>query len=130
MLMLDVDHFKEYNDQYGHHAGDEFLVLLAQTLQGSLRDGDLCSRMGGDEFSAALFFGMNAEETVILSRIRQIYDNLMLTVKSQNPDLGVSMGAAISNETTNTFRQLYVRADQALYQSKENGRGRLTIAEK
>ena len=56
MIMMDVDRFKQYNDTYGHQNGDEYLILIAQNLQASLRGEDFACRMGGDEFAAMLFF--------------------------------------------------------------------------
>ena len=61
MLMMDMDHFKEYNDTYGHHNGDKYLILMAQTLEAALRKEDRACRMGGDEFAAALLFSAGCQ---------------------------------------------------------------------
>ena len=68
MLMMDVDKFKEYNDTFGHHNGDKFLILVAQTLNMSLRKEDRACRMGGDEFAAMLFFGADASPELMKKR--------------------------------------------------------------
>ena len=127
MLMMDVDHFKEYNDTYGHHSGDQYLILVAQTLLASVREGDYTCRMGGDEFAAMLFFGADASTELMKKRAQQIFDKVNLTLKSTKEGTGISMGAVIAPPETN-FNQLYEKADKALYEAKENGRSRLVIS--
>ena len=126
MLMMDVDKFKEYNDRFGHHSGDRHLILVAQTLDASLRRDDRSCRMGGDEFAAALFFDLDTPEATILERAQQIFDKLSITLKGTESGTGVSMGVAIAKPDT-TFNQLYEVSDTALYQAKNNGRGRLVF---
>ena len=126
MIMMDVDKFKEYNDSFGHHNGDKFLILVAQTLYASLRKEDRACRMGGDEFAAALFFSMDTPEAIIWERAQQIFDKMSITLKGAEAGTGISMGVAIAKPDT-TFNQLYEQSDKALYQAKENGRGRLVI---
>ena len=128
MLMLDVDKFKEYNDTYGHHCGDKFLILVAQALLISIREEDRACRMGGDEFAAALFFDMNAGSECIRERAQQIFDKVSIALKGADIGTGISMGAAVM-EPNMTFNQLYEAADRALYQAKNTGRGRLVIAD-
>ena len=127
MRMMDVDKFKEYNDTFGHHNGDKFLILVAQTLHMSLRKEDRACRMGGDEFAAALFFSLNTPEATIQERAQQIFDKVSITLKGADGRTGISMGVAIA-EPDATFNQLYEASDKALYQAKENGRGRLVIS--
>lgn len=126
MLMVDVDKFKEYNDTYGHHDGDRFLILVAQTLNLALRKEDCACRMGGDEFAAAVFFEAGATRGVIQSRAEQIFDKVNLTLKSVDERTGISMGIAVSQADSN-FNQLYEEADRALYQAKAEGRGRMVM---
>ncbi len=128
MIMMDVDKFKQYNDTYGHHNGDKYLVLVAQTLQASLRGDDYACRMGGDEFAAMLFFDKNVSDDVIRERAQQIFDKVNLTVKAAEGGTSISMGAVISR-TEITFNEMYEEADNALYVVKENGRGRLVVKE-
>ena len=127
MIMMDVDHFKQYNDTYGHHMGDKYLIIVAQALLMSLRDNDFACRMGGDEFAAMLFFNKNVPEDVIRERAQQIFDKVNLTVKSAEGGTGISMGAVIAKSEI-TFNQLYEESDNALYSAKEKGRGRLEVA--
>lgn len=123
MLMMDMDHFKEYNDTYGHHNGDKYLILMAQTLEAALRKEDRACRMGGDEFAAALLFQPDVSEEKIQERVRMIFDKINLTLKAVEGGSGLSMGVAFA-EPEITFNQLYELADKALYQAKESGRGR------
>lgn len=125
-LMLDLDHFKEYNDANGHQAGDNFLTQLAQSLEASLRKDDLASRMGGDEFAAALFFEPEMPDEAIVERALQIFDKIHLSLRMKGLQVSCSIGAVISNGH-DSFSDLYAKADKALYQSKDNGRCRLTF---
>ena len=127
MMMMDVDKFKEYNDTFGHHNGDKFLILVAQALHVSLRKEDRACRMGGDEFAAALFFNLDTPEAVIRERAQQIFDKVSITLRGATSGTGISMGVAIAEPDT-TFNQLYEASDKALYQAKESGRGRLVIS--
>lgn len=128
LLMLDVDHFKEFNDTYGHHAGDEFLQRIGSTLHSTLRRDDIAGRLGGDEFAAALFFDKNCTDEFMYERAQQIFDKINMTLKLSEQNTSLSMGAIISNEKRNTFNELYETADKALYVSKESGRSKFSIA--
>ncbi len=126
LIMIDLDRFKEYNDTYGHHAGDQFLLQVSQSLMSTLRERDLACRMGGDEFSICLFFDLTSSDDVMNRRAREIFDKVSVTLTAERGDTGVSMGMAVSNDKLNTFNSLYEAADKALYYSKEHGKGRLT----
>ncbi len=128
LLMIDVDHFKEYNDTYGHVAGDEFLALVGQTLNSALRRDDIAGRMGGDEFAAALFFSKECTDEFMYQRAQQIFDKVNM-VLSMNPNAtSLSMGAVIANGELDSFNELYECADKRLYKSKEGGRSRLSVS--
>ena len=124
LVMIDVDHFKQYNDTYGHRAGDEFLILCAQSLEGTLHTGELASRMGGDEFAAMLFFPADATDEAMTRRGEELCSrmNLVLSSRSRGTS-GVSCGGAICSGEAQAFDRLYEKADQALYRSKQRGRG-------
>ena len=126
MLMMDVDKFKNYNDTYGHHDGDRFLILVAQTILSSLRQEDSACRMGGDEFAAAIFFQKDADDALMAERAQQVFDRLNLTLKGTPGGGSISVGMMVARDGM-TFNQLYEAADKALYKAKENGRGRLVI---
>jgi len=127
LLMLDVDHFKAYNDEYGRAAGDVFLSLVGQSLQSSLRRNDIAGRMGGDEFAAALFFSKDCTDQFMYERAQQIFDKINMCLKMAEKGASLSMGAMVSSETVNSFNELYQAADRLLFKSKESGRSRLSI---
>ena len=127
LLMIDVDNFKNYNDTYGHRAGDEYLVFVANTVRGSLRDSDLACRMGGDEFAAALFFKKENDTEFMHSRARQIFDRISNKLAAAEHPTGLSMGAVVAEHENMTFKQVYEASDKALYKSKKDGRGRLSV---
>ena len=124
MLMIDVDKFKEYNDAFGHHNGDKYLILVAQTLLSSLRKEDRACRMGGDEFAAMIFFDKEATEFQMKERAQQIFDKVNMTLKSTEGGSGISMGVMIA-QSEDSFNHMYEASDQALYQAKNTGRGKL-----
>ncbi|MCQ2097466.1 MAG: diguanylate cyclase [Fibrobacter sp.] len=128
LLMVDVDHFKTYNDTYGHVAGDEFLTLVGQTLLSCLRRDDIAGRMGGDEFAAALFFKKTCTDEFMYERAQQIFDKINMTLAMNPKATSLSMGAVIADEQTSNFTDLYACADKRLYKSKEGGRSRISVS--
>ncbi|MBO7062360.1 MAG: diguanylate cyclase [Fibrobacter sp.] len=126
-LMLDLDKFKEYNDSFGHHAGDELLVSVANALRHALRGTDLPCRMGGDEFAAALFFEKGHDTVFMTMRAQQIFDRILSAMMSGEHPVSLSMGVAIADDELCSFNKLYEAADKALYVSKENGRGKMSV---
>ena len=125
-IMLDLDHFKTYNDSFGHQKGDHLLIQLAQALEASLRKDDLAGRMGGDEFAAIMIFDEDMPYEAITERAIQLFDKIHASLRLKGSDVKCSMGAAVSSPG-DTFRDLYSKADDALYHSKEEGRNRLTF---
>jgi diguanylate cyclase (GGDEF)-like protein len=121
LLVLDLDRFKQLNEQYGHTGGDAALRALAKMLTSRLRDEDIAGRWGGDEFLVLLpdadHEGTSEVATTICASAREL---------SAKADLSVSVGAAIwaGEEAGELFR----RADQALFQAKRDGRGRVRFA--
>ena len=129
MLMMDVDNFKEYNDTFGHQNGDQYLILVAQTLMAALRKEDCACRMGGDEFAATVFFDKETTSLQMRERAKQIFDKMNMTLKATVGGTGISVGMVIAESETG-FNQMYEASDQALYQAKKTGRGKLVISEK
>ena len=124
-FMIDIDHFKRVNDTYGHLAGDQVLISVAQTLIRSLRPSDMPVRYGGEEFSVFLPGTTTKNAKVIAERIRRNMENMSISL----PDgtilqVTVSIGFAerIDNDTV---ASLIDRADKALYHAKQNGRNRV-----
>lgn len=128
LLVLDVDHFKQTNDTYGHPAGDEVLRKLSQCVQEQLRKGDLLGRLGGEEFGILLngYEPGNAETAA--NRLRLALADLSF---SDLPALTVtaSFGVAGLNLTDQAPEQWIARADSALYAAKRNGRNRCVVAD-
>lgn len=125
LLMIDLDSFKLVNDIYGHNMGDKILIRFAELIKEIIRTTDLAGRMGGDEFIA---FCQNVrEETVIVDKTAWLNEKLLASAKEymgedMNIPLGTSIGAVfVPNEGTD-FLTLCHKADQALYNVKQNGK--------
>ncbi|MFI5355099.1 MAG: diguanylate cyclase, partial [Desulfobaccales bacterium] len=127
VIMLDLDHFKEYNDTYGHHAGDELLCALGQLIQDQIRQEDIACRFGGEEF---LLIIPGAPMEIVLERAHEL--NLSVRqIHKQSPSLRgitVSAGVAIFPAHGSSGKELIKAADAALYQAKEAGRDRVVVA--
>lgn len=124
LLMLDVDHFKQYNDAFGHPVGDEVLKEVARLMGENSRDTDVVARYGGEEFAVLLPQTDGAGAAIIAERIRRAVEC------ASWPGLAVtaSLGVAVLTPDTNGG-DLIAAADRALYQSKASGRNRVTVAE-
>ena len=130
ILMLDVDHFKNFNDRHGHRAGDAVLKRLANTLRKCVRDVDTVARYGGEEFLVMLPEIPAAEAARVAERIRAASEADRFTPEGGSATLSVtvSVGLAVYPESGRTADALIEAADQALYQSKESGRNRVSAA--
>lgn len=122
LILLDVDHFKQYNDSYGHPAGDEVLRQVAQILEDSARKGDVVCRYGGEEFVVIAPDTEANGGTQLAERLRRAIEAATWTYRPVTASFGVST-TRIVEESPN---DLIVRADSALYQSKHAGRNRVT----
>ncbi len=121
LALLDMDHFKNVNDCYGHAMGDEVLVRAVQAVQQELRETDLFGRLGGEEFCIALLEADKADAMAVAGRICARVEALRF------PHEGESFGVSVSIGTTayrhgDRLEQLMERADRALYAAKEAGR--------
>ncbi len=129
LLILDIDHFKNYNDTLGHQAGDEALRTLGRVLKSTVRDEDVVSRYGGEEFCIILP-GISKEDIFPLGeRVRRIIE-LHQFYKERVQPVGrvtVSLGGATYPDDAKDGDDLVLRADQALYKAKNHGRNRLVI---
>jgi len=126
VLGLDLDHFKRVNDQYGHDVGDLVLQSAARVFQSALRTGDFAARMGGEEFSAFLPNADIAQATAVANRVRQaIASTPILLPPGEVLTVTVSIGISLWQEGEEDLQPALKRADQALYQAKQNGRNRV-----
>lgn len=127
-LMLDIDHFKRVNDEYGHAAGDAVLRQLASILKSASRAEDMVFRYGGEEFSAIL---TNANLKIALQigeRIRALIEKADFVWEKQHIPVTISIGAAVAIGTETDSQELIQAADAALYEAKERGRNRVVAS--
>jgi len=117
LMMIDLDHFKQINDRFGHAAGDEVLKVSARRLRGLLRSIDVPARLGGDEF-AVLLPGLDRAAAIRLGQ--RIEDELSdpIAFNGQNLQVGVSLGIAIAPADGNTASELLRMADAEMYADK------------
>jgi diguanylate cyclase (GGDEF)-like protein len=125
ILMIDVDHFKTYNDAFGHQAGDEALRKVAAVLRATLRDVDCPARYGGEEFLALLPETEVFQAVEVAERIRGVLAEEQLTGRS----VTVSIGVAEFPEHGGSLESLIASADAALYRAKRQGRDRVMRAD-
>lgn len=126
ICMVDVDHFKKFNDAYGHPAGDAVLVTVAKTMVASIRPGDYVARYGGEEFVLVLPNTKLEHARIVADRVRNAVSKCEAIGTDGNalPPVTISIGVAQAvNETKLT--PLVERADALLYQAKKNGRDRV-----
>jgi diguanylate cyclase (GGDEF)-like protein len=129
VLMLDLDHFKRYNDNFGHSAGDKALVAVGDALQRSVRVEDVACRYGGEEFTLILPECSLRQATVRAEEIRKRFKECRAQIDGQPADaLTVSVGVAAFDETTDRVDLLLQFADEALYEAKRAGRDRVVVA--
>jgi diguanylate cyclase (GGDEF)-like protein len=127
VLYVDLDHFKPVNDGWGHEAGDELLAIVAERLQGCVRQGDVVGRIGGDEFVIVVHADRGDSGPELLGQrvvevLGQPFDLSFATVT-----IGASVGLAFGGPGDAT-RSVIHRADMAAYEAKSTGRARLVIS--
>jgi diguanylate cyclase (GGDEF)-like protein len=120
-MMLDVDHFKSYNDEFGHPAGDDALKIVAQVIRESLRGADVAARFGGEEFAVLLPQTSGEEAITIAERIRE---RIARTRFPRRP-VTASIGVASCSAELCASSVLIAAADKALYAAKREGRDRV-----
>lgn len=131
VLMFDIDFFKHFNDTYGHECGDYVLTQVAHLIKSGLRENDLASRYGGEEFSVLLNDTKKDDAVQIADRIRSSIENYDFVFDGQHMKVTISCGVAVFDHEKNPITiaaQIVNQADQGLYMSKHNGRNRVTYA--
>ncbi len=125
-IFIDIDHFKNINDSYGHSCGDHVLSQIAKTIQDNTRPDDLCIRYGGEEFVVVGAF--NDEQTLVrfAERIRLAASMLVFTFNSNKFHVTLSAGIA-THHNEESFDDTLSRADKMLYQAKDKGRNCIVI---
>lgn len=124
ILMIDIDHFKKFNDSYGHQVGDQVLRLVARVLQESVRESDLAARYGGEELIAVLPGAALDTCTEVAERIRRRIGEARLTRRTTGEEISsitISVGVA-QFRMAESAEGMIERCDRALYQAKRSGR--------
>jgi len=127
LLMLDVDHFKRFNDSFGHQMGDQVLKLVARTLTQCVKGRDMVARYGGEEFAVILPATQLISAATVAEQIRNTVANKKIVKRSTGEDLGritLSIGAAVF-DYGETLSDLIARGDEALYLAKRTGRNKV-----
>ncbi|MFM2060951.1 MAG: hypothetical protein RLZZ507_621 [Cyanobacteriota bacterium] len=125
VLLIDIDHFKKVNDTYGHNIGDEVIIFMTKIVLNHLRQVDCFGRFGGEEFVVLLPETDIDEGVIVAERIRENIHNQCITVEDQQVSITVSIGLASYSLGDQTIDAIIQRADQALYQAKNQGRNRV-----
>ena len=125
VLMIDIDHFKSFNDRFGHDVGDVVLRMVAQTLKANTRSFDVVARWGGEEFVIILEKVEASELAKRAAMLCRLVEASSMTVNGESLSVTVSIGGAIA-KTGSESGETVKRADELLYRSKETGRNRAT----
>lgn len=132
VIMFDIDFFKKFNDTYGHECGDFVLKSVADLIRKNLRDSDVASRYGGEEFTALLIDAGKEEAMIVADRIRSTINEHDFVYNNQHLHVTISGGVSVFDAETNLVsspNEFVNQADQGLYMSKNNGRNRVTFFE-
>lgn len=130
-ILIDIDHFKLVNDQYGHCCGDKVLIEFTKLCQTSLRGADLFGRWGGEEFLIILPETSPENSVKLADRIRKKIELLPITIPSTAKPINitVSMGVSILNKTNKNLHSMVSQADKCLYKAKNKGRNQVLYQE-
>ena len=128
VIFIDIDHFKQINDSFGHDIGDEAIKLVARNLAANARPFDIFGRWGGDEFLGIIRNVTFPNLERLAERLRVLIEESFLDKINPPLQVTVSVGATLANEEEN-IPQMLKRADALLYHSKHNGRNRVNVAQ-
>jgi diguanylate cyclase (GGDEF)-like protein len=128
-LMIDIDHFKRYNDTLGHLAGDEVLKRMAEIFRSSLRVSDYAARYGGEEFLVVLPDADSAMAAQAAERLRELVAGESFGAGAGSPKITISIGVASTGDHDEEPETLVRNADTALYRAKKAGRNRVSVFE-
>ncbi|MGB9720127.1 MAG: sensor domain-containing diguanylate cyclase [bacterium] len=126
LAMVDLDHFKEFNDKYGHLAGDQLLIAVAEGLKKAVRDTDLVARYGGEEFTIIFPETGNTPAYKVCERVRTAIEGVKISLnKYGRVGTTISIGLATYPQSAQSAQELIQKADLALYRAKKLGRNRV-----
>jgi len=131
--MSDIDFFKKVNDTYGHAVGDCVLKNVAKTIKKELRESDIASRYGGEEFVFLLPQTKLDEAIIVANRLKEAVENKKINIEEYKikniKEISVTVSIGVSEyKNEKDYEMLYKKADEALYTAKETGRNRVIIA--
>jgi diguanylate cyclase len=131
VIMIDIDHFKQVNDKYGHLFGDAVIRTIGHLIKSSVKGQDIAARYGGEEFALVLPETPLAGARVVADRLRFAVSQARIRrLNSEEPVGNISISAGVAaHRASDGALELFSRADEALYQSKSGGRNRITVAE-
>ena len=124
LMLIDIDHFKSFNDRYGHAHGDRILQSVAKTIRETVRVSDIIFRYGGEEFVIVLSNTDIKGAELLAERIRQAIETTRLDIESRSIRVTASLGVTTLDAEISAF-DLLVNADRAMYQAKQNGRNQV-----
>ena len=127
-MMLDLDHFKQVNDRYGHIIGDQVLQEFARRCKHSVREVDLVGRYGGEELIVLMPETDRETALQVAERLREAIATIPIQIFDQSISVTVSIGVATQDENTTDLETLIARADQAMYIAKHKGRDRVAMS--
>ncbi|OIO01679.1 MAG: hypothetical protein COX65_02450 [Elusimicrobia bacterium CG_4_10_14_0_2_um_filter_56_8] len=128
VVMVDIDHFKSYNDTYGHQAGDAVLKAVAEAVSAGVRDVDFAARYGGEEFALVITGAGKAQASASAENIRRVLEALSFNFGGRQSRVTASFGVAEFPAEAAAAGQLVRAADERLYRAKEAGRNRVVSA--
>jgi len=126
--MCDIDHFKRFNDRYGHQTGDDVLIEVSHVLQGSLRKYDSLGRIGGEEFLAIIPVNKKIDTLSLFNRLRENVEKKVIETRKGALSVTISIGVACAAKDSDADSVIKA-ADAAMYRAKESGRNRVVLNE-
>lgn len=128
LAMIDLDHFKQFNDKYGHPAGDQLLIAVAEKIRRTVRDTDLVARYGGEEFVIIFPETPGGSAYKVCERVRTAIENNQIVLKKYGKvGITISIGVATYPQLAQSAQELIQKADLALYRAKKLGRNRVEV---
>jgi len=127
IIMFDLDHFKQINDNHGHEAGDEVLRHIGQILEGNVREADIAARIGGEEFAILLADADTVQASEMAERLLGLMQETPVRYRDVHIRPTASFGVSALHPEEPNLENLLARADNAMYESKALGRGRVRI---
>ena len=127
LVMIDIDHFKQFNDSWGHQVGDKVLKHVADVIKQTCRKSDIVARYGGEELSVILPETNSELAAIVAERIRNNIEQSIVEYEGHHLSVKVSIGVSYLRDDLRTAESLIKKADEALYQSKDKGRNMVTV---